>query len=84
MRQHGLEIELRVGGDRRHVLEHGLAVRAGLHELVAVTLMDAVRGGEHEIADNHRAGAEIAAGADEHHLGLALRLRNFPCATDQG
>src|SRR4051812_1810465 len=47
MRQHGLEIELRVGGDRRHVLKHGLAVRAGLDEHVAVAPMDAMRGGEH-------------------------------------
>ncbi len=46
-------------------------------QLVAVTRMDAVRGGEHEIANNHRAGAEVAAGADEHHLWLARRVRNF-------
>src|SRR4029079_16426365 len=77
MRQHGLEIELRGGGDRRHVREHGLAVGAGLDEFGAVIPMDAMCGGEYEIANNYRASAEVPAGANKHPLGLSPRVRNF-------
>ena len=79
----GLEIELRMARDRSHVLEDGLPVGAGLDEPVAHAIVDAVRGGEHKIAGDHRAAAEITAGADEHHFRLR-RGRHLRRAANQG
>ena len=69
MRQHGLQIELRVARHETHVLQDRLALRVELDLLVLGAGLHAVRRGEHQVARDRDAGAEVAVRADQHDFG---------------
>jgi hypothetical protein len=63
MRKHGLRVELRMGGDLRHVTQLRGALRVILDDLVGRAVLHAVGGGEHDGRRDHGAAAEVAARA---------------------
>ena len=65
MRRHRLHVEAGMNGDRPDVLQRRLPVRAILDDLVVRAPRHAMRRGQHQFRCDQRAGAKIAARADD-------------------
>ena len=68
---------------RDDIAQARLPLRIELHELVVGAGRHTMRGGEHEIARDQRAGAGIAARADDHDRG-AREIAGRRRAADHG
>ena len=82
MRQHGLQIELRMGCDLRDVAQLRRPLRIIFDDLVGRAALHAMRRGQRDVRRDHRARAEIAARADDGHDIAADAVRARRAAAD--
>ena len=84
MRQHRLHVEAGMNGDALDVLQRRLPVRAIFDDLVIGAGLHAMRRGQHEFRRDQRAGAEIAARADDGDDGAGDAFGRRRAAADDG